>query len=418
MLFLNPVYTEKINFYGNTDPCALIGKFGSPLYVYNERVLIDKIRRLTSMVKYENFKVFFSTKANSSLALLQIACREGVCVDAMSPGEIYVQLAAGFTPERIFYVCNNVSKEEMLYAVNNGITVSVDSVSQLRSFGEINRGGKVALRMNPGKGAGHHEKVVTAGKKTKFGINVEFLPECENIIDEYGLRLVGINQHIGSFFLDTDSYMDGVYSLMEIAKRFPNLEFVDFGGGFGIPYRKHDDESPLDLSELGVRLDSAFEAFVAEYGKRIEFHIEPGRYICAECGVLLGTVHAVKENVKKYVGTDIGFNVLIRPTLYDAYHDIEVYRETGTKSVKEEMVTIVGNICESGDILANDRVLPEIFEGDILGVLDAGAYGYTMSSNYNNRLKPAEVLIRESGEPVLIRERDTLDDLLSKYIKI
>ena len=185
----------------------------------------------------------------------------------------------------------------------------------------------------------------------------------------------------------------------------------------GFPIKSRPDQPRLDLKELGEKLSEIIHSWVKEYGKDIEFKIEPGRYIVAESGILLGKVNAVKTNYGiKYIGTDLGFNVLIRPVMYDSHHDIEIYRKSGTPSLKEETVTIVGNICETGDIIAKDRKLPEIMENDILGVLDSGAYGYSMSSNYNNRLRPAEVLIESDGNSRLIRRRDTLDDLVRNFI--
>ncbi len=410
---INSKVTDNVNFFKGNKPADLAAKFGTPLYVYNESILRERCRDIKNLVKYPNFKINYSAKANSNLAFLQIVNEEGLNVDAMSPGEIFVELKAGFKPENIFYISNNVSKEEMQYAIDHNILTSVDSLSQLEQYGQLNPGGKVAARFNGGIGAGHHEKVVTAGKKTKFAINPENIPEFKEILKKYDLTLVGINQHIGSLFMDGKPYVEGVKAILNIAKEFDNLEFVDLGGGFGIPYEKLNDQPRLDLKGLGEQLDEVFADFVKDYGKEITFKVEPGRYISAESCVLLGQVHAVKFNGEdKYIGTDIGFNVLQRPIMYDSHHDIEVYND----SDKIEDVTVVGNICESGDILAKHRMLPEAHVGDIIGVLDAGAYGQVMSSNYNNRLRPAEVLIRENGEAVLIRERDELEDLL-KHMK-
>ena len=214
-----------------------------------------------------------------------------------------------------------------------------------------------------------------------------------------------------------DELLQSMDRLLVIVMEFKDLQFVDLGGGFGIPYHKEDGEERLDLEELGKAIDEKMKEFTARYGKEITLRIEPGRYISAESSVLLGRVHAVKYNGgQKYVGSDIGFSVLIRPAMYDSYHGVEIYRPGDEPSVEKEEVTIVGNICESGDILAKNRLLPKIRQKDVLGVLDAGAYGQSMSSNYNNRLRPAEVLIRENGEVVLIRERDTLEDLVRHQI--
>lgn len=407
------VVTDKLNFFEGKDPVELAKSYQTPLYVYNERIIRERCRELKNMVTYPKFVVDYSAKANCNLAFLQVVKSEGLEVDAMSPGEIYVERAAGFAPDEIFYIGNNVSAEEMQYAIDAGVRVSVDSLSQLEQFGQIAPGHEVAIRFNPGVGAGHHEKVVTAGKKTKFGIEPKYIPEIKELLKKYDLKLVGINQHIGSLFMNGEAFTKSIAALFEIAKQFEDLEFVDMGGGFGIPYKKEEGQAPLDLKDLGSAMDKALYQFAEEYGKQVTFRIEPGRYISAESSVLLSTVHATKHNHEtKFVGCDCGFNVLQRPIMYDSYHGIEVYRGSEQKSEKEEPVTVVGNICESGDILAKDRVLPEIFKGDVLGILDAGAYGFTMASNYNNRLRPAEIMIRENGDVVLIRERDELEDLM------
>lgn len=408
--------TMQNRFFEGLSPIELIEKYGSPLYVYNERILKDRCREVKRLLKYPKFEVQFSAKANSNLKLLKIVKEEGLHVDAMSPGEIYIQMKAGFTADEIFYVSNNVSAEEMKFAVERGITVSVDSVSQLELFGKINPGGRVAIRFNPGVGAGHSDKVVTAGKRTKFAVDPVFIPKVKEIIERYNLKLIGINQHIGSLFMEGTPYVESVKALLKIAEQFDTLEFIDMGGGFGVPYHKQQGEERLDLSALGRELDKNIDEWMEHYGRKINVKIEPGRYISAECCVILGTVNAVKNNYgKKYIGTDIGFNVLARPVIYNSHHDIEIYRKSEVESKVTEPVTIVGNICESGDIIARERMLPEIFEQDILGILDCGAYGYAMSSNYNSRLRPAEILIRENGEIQVIRRRDTLEDLLRNF---
>lgn len=404
-------------FFGNREPGDIVQEYGSPVYVYNEAILRKRCRELKSMASYPHFVIDYSIKANFNPALLKIVKEEGLEVDVMSPGEMYLAKMAGFSSEEIFFISNNVSEEEMSYAIAEGIMVSVDSLSQLEQYGRLNPGGKVAVRLNPGVGAGHHEKVVTAGKKTKFGIDAERIEDIKAVLKKYSLTLAGINQHIGSLFLEKEQYLKSVDSLLRCAKEFNDLEFVDFGGGFGISYEKDKTPNRLDLRELGEELDKIMYQFTAEYGREIVFRVEPGRYVVAESSVLLGTAQCVKENHgKSYVGTDIGFNVLMRPVLYDSYHEIEVYSYIEETTSESSPVTVVGNICESGDILAENRLLPPIREKDIIGVLDAGAYGHVMSSNYNGRLRPAEVLVTEDGSVRLIRKRDSLEDLARNYI--
>lgn len=416
MLQYHNKVTTETQFFADQNPAGLIETFGSPLYVYNENIFRKRCREMKNLVSYPNFTVNFSVKANGNLSLVKIAMEEGLNVDAMSPGEIYLELMAGFDPSKILYISNNVSAAEMQYAVERDILVSVDSVSQLELLGSINQGGRVCIRFNSGVGAGHHEKVITGGKKTKFGVDPAFIPQVKEILEKYDLSLVGINQHIGSLFMEGDKYIEGAASVLAIAKHFDTLEFIDLGGGFGIPYNKLAGQARLDLADLGEKLSKVFYDFASEYGRMITFKIEPGRYITAESGLLLGQVYTVKENYgTKYIGTDLGFNVLKRPVMYDSHHDVEIYRSSDQKSEIQEKVNIVGNICESGDIIAKERLLPEIYEGDILGVLDAGAYGYCMASNYNNRLRPAEVLITSDGGAKLIRRRDTFEDLVRNF---
>lgn len=405
------------NFFEGLDPAALSREFGTPLYLYNERVFRARCREMRSLVTYPHFSVNFSVKANSNLTLLKIAREEGLSVDAMSPGEIFLEEQAGFTPEKIFYISNNVSLEEMDFAVRRGIVVSLDSLSQLERFAAAFPGAAISLRINSGIGAGHSDKVVTGGKKTKFAIPLDQLDDALSIVRASSLHLVGLNQHIGSFFLDKEIYLEGVRALLQVAMEIPGLSFIDCGGGFGMPYDEQSQHR-LDLQDLGRSLDELFVDFNDRYQSRygnasqdILFKIEPGRYLAAECGLLMGTVHALKENAgHRYCGTDIGFNVLIRPMLYDAYHKIETWPVR--PEAKEYPYTVVGNICESGDILAKDRLLPEMREDDLILIHDAGAYGFSMASNYNNRLRPAEVLIQEGGSVRLIRRRESLEDLL------
>ncbi|MDR1658800.1 MAG: diaminopimelate decarboxylase [Desulfovibrio sp.] len=416
-------YTDGLCFYGKHTPLELAETHGTPLYVYNENILRERCRDLMNLSSHPGYGVNYSVKANANPEILKIIRDEGLVVDAMSPGELHLDALAGFPPEKILYISNNNSAEELRNAVKRALLVSVDSLSQLAAFGRLNDGGKVMVRFNPGIGAGHHAKVITAGKETKFGVTPDRLDEVFALLDKYQLTLAGINQHIGSLFMSPDGYLDAAAVLLDLAGRLPGdalkkLEIIDFGGGFGIPYHKYGGENRLNLAELGARLHALITGWSAKTGYAGRFLIEPGRYVAAECGVLLGRVHAVKNNGdKRYVGTDLGFNTLVRPAMYDSFHDVEIYRaEDGNAEPETALQIIVGNICESGDILAKNRLLPIMREGDVLGVLDAGAYGFVMASNYNQRCLPAEVLIRADGTAQPIRRRETLDDLTRCFL--
>ncbi len=421
MANVRSTYTDSCNFFGNTSPEELAATYGTPLYVYNENILRTRCQELNALSSLEGFRVNYSAKANTNLELLKIIQQENCVVDAMSPGELFMNKKAGFTKDTILYVCNNVSQEELQNAVDNGLLISVDSLSQLELLGSINKGGKVMVRFNPGIGAGHHQKVITAGKETKFGVTPDMMDDVFAVLKKYDLTLAGINQHIGSLFMEADGYLDAAAFLLSLAETLPagaleKLEVIDFGGGFGIPYRKYEDQPRLDMQELGTKLHTLMADWAQKTGYKGKFFVEPGRYVVAECSVLLGSVYVTKTNGENiYAGTDLGFNVLARPMMYDSHHDVEVYRKNGSPDAKLIEQSVVGNICESGDILAKKRMLPRIEEGDVLGILDAGAYGYVMSSTYNQRLRPAEVLIDKDGNHRLIRRRDTLEDLMRGY---
>lgn len=406
-------YSTNLNFFGKATPAGLLKEFGSPLYVYNEKILRERCRDMRDLCSTPGFTACYSTKANGNPHLLRIIREEGLIADAMSPGEVAMLKKAGFDSGSICYVCNNVSPEELAFASANSAYVSVDSVAQIEEFGKVNPGKEIVVRVNPGIGAGHHAKVVTAGKNTKFGVVPEDIPAMLEIIAKYNLKLIGLNQHVGSLFMEAGPYLEAAAWLLETARQFPGLRIIDFGGGFGIPYHKYENQDRLDLADTGKRFTALLNKWRDETGYTGKFVIEPGRYVVAESSILLGGVYAVKNNGPvRYVGTDLGFNVLARPAMYDSFHDIEVY--PGDDTPRQAMVqTIAGNICETGDVLAKDRELPEVKVGDVIGALDAGAYGHAMSSSYNQRFRTAEVLVKADGSVKLIRRRETVEDLLA-----
>lgn len=413
-------YINSTDFFKGNNPEAIASEYGTPVYVYNEEIIRKSMETVEGVITKYPYTANYSVKANTNIEILKLALEEGLNCDAMSPGEITLLLKAGFPPEKIFFVSNNVAAEEMQFAIDKGVIVSLDSLDQLDRFGQINPGGRCAVRINPGVGAGHSEKVITAGKKTKFAIAEEDIDKIFEIVDKYDLKIVGINQHIGSGFLDPKPYIDAVTNLLRIADRFDNLEFIDFGGGYGIPYHKLDDEKPFPMEDFKVKLEPVLDEFVQRYGKTPLFKSEPGRYCVAEGSVILSRVQAIKVNAGiKYVGCDTGMNTLIRPAMYDSYHDIEVIRDgkvvdrDGNNNM--ETVNVSGPICETGDLIAKGRLLPKAKTGDLLAILDTGAYGYAMASSYNSRPRPAEVMITKEGKVVQIRRRETIEDLLSLF---
>lgn len=411
-------YIESTNFFGNNTAESLLEKFGSPLYVYNENILRNCMRTVKNIIKKYPYTANFSIKANSNIHIIKLAIEEGLNCDAVSINEVKVLIHAGQEISKIFYIPNNVSADELQEAIDLGVMTSLDSLDQLELYGKLNRGGRCAIRINPGVGAGHHAKVITAGKNTKFAIASDDVDAAIEIASKYDLKIVGINQHVGSLFMDPEPFLKSVSNLLVMAEKFENLEFIDFGGGYGVPYHKLNDEKPFDFEELTCKMEALLDKYVSEAGYAPLFKTEPGRYVCCEGGVLLGRINATKNNAgKKYAGSDIGMTTLVRPSLYDSWHDIEIIRDGKVLKADSprEVVTVTGNICESGDILAKERELPVIKTGDAVCILDAGAYGYSMCSEYNSRFKPAEIMIEASGEAKIIRRRQTMEDLLSLY---
>jgi diaminopimelate decarboxylase len=409
-------------FLGGVDTTRLVEEYSSPLYVYEEEVIRRRARELRDAIGSDRKAIKYSCKANTNIEILKIMMEEGIGIDAVSPGEIHAAFQAGFGPEEILFTASNVSPEEIDFAVSRGVLVNVDSVSGLRRLGQRHPGGGVCVRINPDIGAGHHGHVITGGPESKFGIEYDRVDEITRTASSFGLRIRGIHQHIGSGILDAGTFIMAMRVLLDVAMRFDDLEFVDFGGGIGVPYRK--DETRVDVKMLGEKISEEFERFCKTYGKTPTLVIEPGRYLVAESGFLLATVMTVKEGHRhRFVGLDTGFNHLVRPAFYGSYHEILHASIAGENGEGREFVlqTIAGNLCESGDTFTRDetgivdRLLPPFSEGDVVCICNAGAYGYSMASQYNSRPRPAEVLVSD-GESRLIRRRETLDDIFLNRI--
>jgi diaminopimelate decarboxylase len=400
-------------YVGGFRADELAQRFGTPLYVYDLEVVEENYRRLVGSFPYRDLEVLYSCKANNNVDVLRTLRDLGAGLDAVSPWEVLLGVRLGFPKERILFTGSSVSDEEMRFVRELGVLVNVDSLSQLRRYGRMFPGTEVSIRVNPGIGAGHHGYAVTGGV-TKFGVYLDQLDRALDIVREYNLRVVGLHTHIGSGILDPEPYLRAVEVLLDVARRFSSLEFIDIGGGFGVPYRP--GERPLDIAYLGSRVSEMVEEFSRRYG-HVRLRVEPGRYLVATAGVLLVRVVDVKEvevggTRRVFVGVDSGMNHLIRPALYGAYH--EVVAATKADRPRELVADVVGNVCESGDVLATGVSLPGVEEGDVLAIMNAGAYGYTMSSNYNMRPRPAEVVVR-GGEVRLSRRRETFEDLVSTF---
>jgi len=398
--------------FGNVEAERLAEEYGTPLYVYEEDVIRQRFREVKEAISYPKLRMYYACKANQNPAVMRILMEEGAGIDAVSLQEVMLALKVGFKAEDILFTGNNISKEEMEELIKLDIMINIDSLHQLESYGSLNPGSDISVRINPDVGLGHHNHVITGGPDSKFGIYFDKAEEIKKIAAKHNLMIKGIHMHVGSRFLDQEPFIKAMGVLLDIAKDFNDLEFIDFGGGLGVPYSP--DEGPIDVKKFGRDVSEIFNRFCSEYGKQLVMCFENGRYYVAEAGHLLARVTSVKETPKhRFVGVDSGFNHLIRPAMYGSYHEI---LNASDLDAEKEKVVVAGNLCESGDIftIKDEQPLPReiarLEPGNIVSIEMAGAYGYCMSSNYNMRLRPAEVL--EGKNVKLIRKRETFDDLL------
>jgi diaminopimelate decarboxylase len=391
--------------------------YGTPTYVYDKQVMISQYQTLAQNIQYTPSRIYYACKANTNCAILRIFNDLGCGVDCVSPGEVFLALRAGFDPSDILFTGNNLTQSEILYAISHDVLMTADSLSQLELYGQINPESDVCVRINPNLGAGHNKHVITGGLQSKFGMYHTTIDQIRSLLRKYKLHLKGVHMHIGSGILESWLLLKGVESLLEVASEFPDLEFVDIGGGLGVPYEP--GEIPMDMREFGENLTDMITQWV-ERNHEITLILEPGRFLVAESGVLLTTVTAVKKNPKYiFVGVDTGFSHFMRPALYNAYHEIIRVDSSEAEAESQETaeVTVCGNICESTDIFARNRSLPPLKEGDLLAILNAGAYGFSMASEYNSRPLPAEVLV-DKTTITEIRRRGTFQDLLRNQCEV
>ncbi|HEX5774485.1 MAG TPA: diaminopimelate decarboxylase [Candidatus Paceibacterota bacterium] len=366
----------------------IAASFGTPTYVYDEARIAAQCRALSK--SFKGFDIHYAMKANSNPAVLEAVRACGLGVEAVSQGELAMARRAGFPREKISFTCSSTSEDALRAAGRTAGRVHLDSLRQIELWGRTRLNSSISLRLNQGIGGGHHAHVITGGPDSKFGITLKDLPRARALAKRYGLTVTGLQQHLGSNILDEELFLRGAKRLLATAREFSDLEYLDYGGGLGIPYNPNDRQ--LNIAKLGRELAKLSAAHERTAGKKLRFAIEPGRYVVGEAGTFLVTVTDIKATAKhSFVGVDSGFNHLLRPAMYDSYHEIEnVSRSRG----REERVTVVGNVCESGDVFARGRkiIAPRI--GDVLAIRTAGAYGFSMASNYNLRRLPAEVLVR------------------------
>jgi diaminopimelate decarboxylase len=390
----------------DVDLAGLTNEFGSPLYVYDAEKIIHQLKTLKTAFSASEVKIKYAAKALTNLSVLKLLRAYGSDVDVVSIEEAQLALRAGFKPGQIMFTPSGVDFSEIVEGVGLNLTVNLDNLSALEKFGQKYQSSyPCSIRLNPHIMAGGNYKISTGHSNSKFGISVFQLPEIHQIVQKHSLRVNGLHIHTGSDITESEVFLKMADILFGVAHDFPHLRFIDFGSGFKVAYK--DDDIVTNVYDLGLKLTKVFNEFCQSYGRKLELHFEPGKFIVSEAGLLLVKVNVVKSTPSQtFVGVNSGLNHLIRPMMYDAHHDIiNITNPKGT----QKLYTIVGYICET-DTFGSDRKMHEIREGDILAIKNAGAYGYSMASNYNSRLRPAEVLIM-NGQAKLIREREKLEDL-------
>ena len=395
------------------DLQSAVKEFGSPLYVYDTETIKRQYERLRKTFSGIKLKIKYACKANTNLEIMKYLRSLGAGLDVVSIEEALLGIKAGYKPSDILFTPNCISFNEIKEAVELGVEINIDNISILEQFGhEYGNSVPCCIRINPNIAAGGNSHIQTGHIDSKFGISIHQLRHIERIVATCDMKINGLHIHTGSEILDSSVFIRMAELMFEAARSFSNLEFIDFGSGFKVAYKEGDYVT--DIEEFSKEFTDLFKSFCKSYGKDLELWFEPGKFLVSEAGVLLVKVNTVKQTMATvFVGVDSGQNHLIRPMFYDAYHHII---NLSNPSGKQRIYTIVGYICET-DTFGWDRKLNEVREGDVLAILNAGAYGYTMSNNYNSRLRPAEVLFTE-GNAKLIRRRETIDDLIRTQMDI
>jgi diaminopimelate decarboxylase len=386
------------------DICS---QFGTPLYVYDAETIVAQVVKLKKAFDGTDLRIKYASKALTNISIIKLLKKNGVGVDAVSVNEARLAMRAGVQPADINFTPSCADFSEIKEGVDLKLSVNLDSLPALDKFGQqYGASYPCGIRLNPHIMAGGNIKISTGHVNSKFGISIQQLPQIKEIIRKHNITLQGLHIHTGSEIVEVDVFMQMADIFFRMAKDFSSLKFIDFGGGFKVAYKK--DDKTTDMLSIGSRLADRFKAFEKETGRQLQLWIEPGKFLVSESGYLVAKTTVVKETPSlTFAGVDTGLNHLIRPMMYNAYHEIlNISNPTGPLKT----YTVVGNICET-DTLGSDRQLNEVREGDLLVLKNAGAYGYSMASNYNSRLRPAEVLVI-NGEAKLIRDRDKLEDIL------
>lgn len=395
------------------DLTKIAKEFGTPVYVYDSEKILTQLQSLKNAFSNQKVKIKYAAKSLTNLSILRLLKKNGAGVDVVSIQEAHLAIRAGFEPGEILFTPNCVSFSEIQEGVELGLIINIDNISILEQFGHKYKDTvPCCIRLNPHIMAGGNHKISTGHADSKFGISIYQLAHVLRVVHADNIHVIGLHIHTGSDILDAEVFLKMAEILYGIATDFPDLRFIDFGSGFKVAYKEADITT--NVYDLGVKLSKTFDDFCKSYGRQIEIWFEPGKFIVSEAGYFLVSTNVVKTTpATVFVGVDSGMNHLIRPMMYDAYHEIvNISNPKGTKRV----YTVVGYICET-DTFGWDRKLNEVKEGDILVIKNAGAYGFSMASNYNSRFRPAEVLIHE-GKAHLIRKRETMDDLLRNQVEV
>ncbi|GAB3327076.1 diaminopimelate decarboxylase [Marivirga atlantica] len=397
----------------NKQLVSLAKQYGTPLYVYDADKMAEQYNRLNDAFHGVNLKIKYAAKALSNISVLKWMKQQGAGLDVVSIQEAHLGIKAGYEPKDILYTPNCVSINEIIEAVDLGLMINIDNISILEQFGHKYKDSvPCCVRLNPHIMAGGNSKISTGHIDSKFGISILQMRHLLRVIDTYNINVVGLHIHTGSDILDSEVFLRGTEIIFEAAEDFPDLEFIDFGSGFKVAYRAGDVTT--DIESLGKELSKRFKDFCIQRGKDLELWFEPGKFLVSESGYFLASVNVIKTTpATVFVGIDTGMNHLLRPMMYDAYHSIE---NISNPSSTERVYTVVGYICET-DTFGTDRKLSEVRENDIIAIKNAGAYGFSMASNYNSRFRPAEVLV-QNGKDYLIRKREEMDDLLKNQILV
>lgn len=392
----------------------LATQFGTPLFVYDAAKIIEKIESLKNAFSEIDLKIKYACKANTNISILKLMRLHGVEIDVVSPEELKIAKLAGFEPKQITFTPSGVDFEEIAFAVSEGVIINLDNLDVLAQFGQtFGNSVPCMIRIKPHVAAGGNPKIMTAQPDSKFGISIHQADQILEIVEQFNINVKGLHQHTGSDIKEATAFATAATAIYELAFRFNDLEIIDLGGGFKVAYKEGDITT--DMTALGEVLTQKHKEFIQQYGREIQLWFEPGKYLVSECGTFLASANVVKQDpIKTFVGLNSGQNHLIRPMFYDAFH--EIFNASNQDNSQQEMYNIVGYICET-DTFGTDRMLNTVQKGDIIAIKNAGAYCYSMASNYNSRFRPAEVLVLNDVAH-LIRKRETFEDIIKNQLEV